>query len=182
MHVGLCVCEYIPRLNTTTHLVVLSHVKEQHKPSNTTHFLLKALSNSERWRRGGLGDPLVVLPASPPAVLLFPFDDAVPLQTSGPVTLVVPDGTWQQARRMARREPALQALPHVTLPPGLPSQYRVRTQHRSDGLSTFEAVTRALGILEGPHIEEPLLRLFEAIVAHMGKDPGLVSAAAADDT
>ena len=81
-----------------------------------------------------------------------------------PVALVVPDGTWQQAARMTRKVPWLAALPTVTLPPGPASRYRLRTEPKPQGLATLEAIAWALGLLEGPEVQQELERVLRLMV------------------
>jgi DTW domain-containing protein YfiP len=78
--------------------------------------------------------------------------------------LVVPEGSWGQARRAVRREPWLLDAERVCLPSGPPSHYRLRTAPHEHGLSTLEAVARALGVLEGEAIERALLAMLDAFV------------------
>ena len=54
--------------------------------------------------------------------------------------------------------------PNVTLPPGPPTRYRLRRTPHAGALSTFEAIARALAILEYPEIEEPLMRALDLFV------------------
>jgi DTW domain-containing protein YfiP len=103
------------------------------------------------------------------AVVLFPSPGAVCLSTlvdGPPVTLVVPDGNWRQATRAVRRSPGMAALPRVTLPEGPPSRYRLRSHPDPQRISTFEAVARALGILEpdGPALQAHLEAAFDRFV------------------
>jgi DTW domain-containing protein YfiP len=89
-------------------------------------------------------------------------DDALDAR---PLVLVVPDGSWSQARKIARRDPLAQGAEHVTLPPGAPSRYGLRRSPRAGGLCTLEAIARALGILEGGEVEPALLAVLETFVA-----------------
>ncbi|MGH8630533.1 MAG: DTW domain-containing protein, partial [Burkholderiales bacterium] len=70
--------------------------------------------------------------------------------------------------------PALLALPRVTLPAGLSSRYRLRKAPMAGALSTLEAIVGALDILEAPARFDPLLRPFEALIegqiAAMGEE------------
>jgi len=43
---------------------------------------------------------------------------------------------------------------------------RLREQHRSHGMSTLEAVTAAVSILEGACVAEPLEKLYDEVVRH----------------
>jgi DTW domain-containing protein YfiP len=80
------------------------------------------------------------------------------------ITLVVPDGTWRQANRVRRRVPGLAGIQAVSLPATEKSYYRLRRTHLGNRLATFEAIALALGLLEGPAIEEHLTRIFRTIV------------------
>jgi DTW domain-containing protein YfiP len=69
--------------------------------------------------------------------------------------LLVLDGTWAQARRMLYRVEALRDLPRLSLPvtSALP---HIRRQPRAGAMSTFEAIARALQLLEGDVVADPL--------------------------
>jgi DTW domain-containing protein YfiP len=78
--------------------------------------------------------------------------------------LVVPDGSWRQARKMGRREPVLKRMQWVRLPDGLVSNYRLRRQPVSGGVATIEAIAMALGILDGPAGEQHLNDALDLLV------------------
>jgi DTW domain-containing protein YfiP len=98
------------------------------------------------------------------AYVLFPSEEAVSLQEAkarGLRSLIVPDGTWTQAKRMARRDPSCVGLPHVRLEVSAPSRYRLRRNARPDGLCTFEAIAEALRALDHEDIADAMLLAFE---------------------
>jgi hypothetical protein len=101
-------------------------------------------------------------------VLLYPGPGARDLASdppSGPVTLVVVDGTWHQARALLRNNPWLAELPRYAFAPAQPSEYRIRREPKAEYVSTVEAVTTALGLLErDPARVAPLLAPFRAMV------------------
>ncbi len=171
MHLERCICAHIPTLPLQTRLVLVSHRSEKKKISNTAHYALLALPNHEHHWRGWPRDGPVEVPSD--GLLLFPYEDAVPLtpdvvrDLARPVHLVVPDGTWGQARQMGKREASLRNLHRVSLPPERLSRYRIRRQHRLDGLSTFEAIARCMGVLEGPEAEARLDEFFDFLMDHM---------------
>ena len=70
---------------------------------------------------------------------------------SGPVNLIVPDASWRQTKKFVRRELGLVGIPHVRLPPGPLSVYRLRAQRFDQNLCALEAIARAIGILGMPH-------------------------------
>lgn len=165
MHQTLCLCELLPTLSTSTRLLLLVHKDEADKPTNTGQLAARCLQNSAVVV---VGDAPPALELTGAALLLFPSVGAPELSSSmvggGPWTLVVPDGTWRQARKLRGRVPGLEALPCVTLPPGAPTTYRLRTERREGGLSTLEAIARAFGILEGEAVERALLAVQRVMV------------------
>ena len=149
------------------------HVKESRRSSNSGHLLPLALANASMRIRGVKDQPLNTEGLHTPehrSVLLFPSADAEILDAAwangqeGPIHLIVPDGNWRQAKRMSYREPALADLPRVRLAAGPPSKYRLRHHPEPTWISTFEAVSRVLGILEGYPIQEGLEQVFDCFV------------------
>lgn len=80
--------------------------------------------------------------------------------------LIVLDGTWRKSRKLLYLNPSLQQLPRLSLQDLPASKYRIRRAHRSDQLSTLEAVCAALAQLEGGEGPvRPLLDAFDGFVA-----------------
>lgn len=175
MHLSLCVCPLIPRIVTRTRLLLVIHRSEIRKPTNTGRLATESLVNSEvvvRGRRESQVEPLPIPEGTMP-VLLYPAEDAVPLvdlaptlPSDRPITLIVPDGNWRQASKVRHRVPGLREVACVTLPASesKPSVYRLRSEAHAHGLATIEAIARALGVLEGPHVEAALETPFRAMV------------------
>ena len=174
-----CLCALIPSLDSRTRVLLLQHPSEVGHALNTARLAALGLSNAQLVV-GEVFDDLATL-LSPPgyqARLLFPADDAQPLQTytpdEQPLLLVVPDGTWRKARKLLHLNPLLAALPRVTLAEGGVSRYRLRKAPGPGALSTVEAIVRALQVLEAPLSFEPLLTPFEALIegqiAAMGEE------------
>ena len=167
MHVGLCVCPLIPRIQTRTRLTLVIHHSELRKPTNTGHLAASSLVNSEvhvRGRRNHAPETALEWGDRTP-LLLFPHEGAEPLERiDESVALVVPDGNWRQAWKMRARVPGLKDVRCVTLPPGPPTLYRLRTETHPQGLATIEAIARAMGILEGPQVQDALERVFHTMV------------------
>jgi DTW domain-containing protein YfiP len=173
MHDSLCLCSRLPRIETRTRLVLVMHRYEDRKPTNTGRLATLCLPNSEVIVRGQPGEPSapLVLPADSQPVLLFPAEDAIPLEpfarSTRPVALVVPDGTWRQASKARMRVPGLRDVPCVSLPPGVASRYHLRFDAHEHGLATVEAIARALGVLEGergPEVKQALEQIFRTMV------------------
>jgi DTW domain-containing protein YfiP len=175
MYRELCVCAAIPTLVTRTRLVLLIHYREARKPTNTGQLAARCMPNSEVGIIGDRGRP--ELPAiGEDALLLYPADDAIPIAQAiaanpdRPRTLIVPDGNWRQAAKMAKRVPGVASAQHVTLDgvEAAPTEYGLRREPKDGGLATLEAIARALRILEGEHgasVEEAMLAVFRLMVS-----------------
>ena len=167
MHRLLCVCDILPHLPTRTRVVLVIHKYEARKPTNSGLLAARCLPNSEVLVRGRAGEePRFAADPGRQPLLLFPHETAVPIGdfAQSPVTLVVPDGTWRQAAKVAHRLPGLEGAPYVTLPPDAPTLYRLRAELHDGRLATLEAIARALGILEGAEVRQALERIFRVMV------------------
>jgi DTW domain-containing protein YfiP len=143
----LCLCDRIPRLEVPIQFVILRHASE-----------IPRLTSTVRWAALALRGATIVDYALPGAPLddtalategtwaLFPSARPTPNGSAHPSRILVPDGTWQQARRMMHRVPALQRLPRLSLPPAVPAQ-RLRRPPVPGGMSTLEAIAEALRFL-----------------------------------
>ncbi|MBW4795806.1 tRNA-uridine aminocarboxypropyltransferase [Pseudomonas tolaasii] len=164
-----CLCPLIPSLDSRTRVLLLQHPSEVNHALNTARLAALGLTHAQLVV-GEVFEDLATL-LSPPgyqARLLFPADDAQPLQayapSDQPLLLVVPDGTWRKARKLLHLNPLLAALPRVTLAEGAESRYRLRKAPGPGALSTVEAIVQALEVLEAPASFAPLLKPFEALI------------------
>jgi DTW domain-containing protein len=168
----LCLCGDIVPLFLDTRVTLYMHWRERLRATNTGWLACLALPNSEIRLRGAREQELCLAEAVPlkNAILLFPSQDAVELtpewlaRQHRPVTLVVADGSWNQAKKVPYRESGLAGIPNVKLPVGAPSCYRLRRSPHVHYLSTLEAIARALGVIEGREVQVSLERLFLKMV------------------
>lgn len=185
----LCLCSEFPSISLRrTELCLVIHRQEGKSTTNTGLLATEVLPGSRVLWRGGTAAGLAHERGEDTALtsgqlfthgrvplLLFPEADAevvdeawlsreLEQDPARRFTLIVPDGTWSQARRTGRREPALAAVRHVTLVPGPLSEYRLRREHVDSYVCTFEAIARLLGVLEGPLVRADLERLFRKYV------------------
>jgi len=177
--VAHCLCALIPNLDSRTRVLLLQHPSEVNHALNTARLAALGLNNAQLIVGEVFDDlPTLLNPPGYQARLLFPADDAQPLQAyaSGdqPLLLVVPDGTWRKARKLLHLNPLLAALPRVALVEGAVSRYRLRKAPGAGALSTVEAIVQALQVLEAPVSFEPLLKPFDALIegqiAAMGEE------------
>lgn len=168
----ICVCTIMPTVQTQTEVLILRHVQEARRPSNTGRLVALAMPNSRILTCGG-GDRLGLSPIdekslrSPRTWLLWPDGTGGRLEMMDidpPDRIVVLDATWRQARRFYSRLPVLRSMPLLALPAPDLNRNRLRRQHRSDGMSTIEAVAAAITRLEGAEVAQPLERLFDEVV------------------
>jgi DTW domain-containing protein YfiP len=175
-----CICAHLRLLTLDTRVVVFLHRREVYKTTNTAQLVPLTLSHSRLHIVGLPEDRVCYRNLEDPArttLLLSPTESSVPLRPElargMPVTLVVPDGNWRQTRRMARKEPELAALPAVHLPEGPRRRFELRKHPEADRFSTFEAIARALGILEGAAVQEELERVLALKVEAVLRTRGL---------
>jgi DTW domain-containing protein YfiP len=176
----LCLCAEIPRLVTPFRFVVVRHASERERLSNTARWAALALEGATVLDHGLPGVDLdAATLAAPGAVALFPSPHPAVSLRERPRLVVVPDGTWSQARRMMQRVPALRTLPRLSLP-GPPAGLRLRRPHRGDGMSTLEAIAGALAALGEPAAAERLLRLHAIAVERVLRLKGVWEAGCAE--
>jgi DTW domain-containing protein YfiP len=168
-----CLCAAVPSLRTGVEFVFVRHASERTRLTNTGHWAALALEGSRVVEQGVPGAPLALAPlAVEGAVALFPGPPG-PAPRARPRRIVVPDGTWAQARRIMQRVPALRTLPRLALAPS-PAATRLRRPTVAGGMSTLEAVAAALRALGEAEAAERLDRLHEdgiALVARLGRRP-----------
>ena len=150
---------------------VLQHPREAAVAKSTGSLLPLALSNAFLMRGidmdadAGLEGWLD--PWEPAAVgLLFP-EGSVPIERAPPglACLLVPDGSWSQARAILAATDSLQGIARYHLPPGLRGDYPIRKPQGPGRLSTLEAVVTALRALTGdPSAHQACLELQAAMV------------------
>lgn len=174
----VCLCPEIAKCgdavkDAQTRIVVLMHHRELCLTTSTARLAALTLPQCEIRIRGLKDEPLNtegIIESDRQTLFLFPSEDALPLneviQKNGSknITLIVPDGSWRQAAKVAKREAFLKDIPRVFLPAGLESGYKLRREPKLGGLATVEAIARALTLIEGENIGRPLEDLFTTMV------------------
>lgn len=169
-----CYCASVVSIQTQTRILVLQHPREADVPINTARIAALCLPSSSvhigvQFEDDPEVNALLSDPSKPP-ILLWPGEEARDLASDPPplpVTLVVVDGTWWQARKLVRTNPRLASLPRYAFTPPRPSNYRIRREPAEHCVSTIEALALALGFLEGNQRQfDTLLAPFQAMVDH----------------
>jgi DTW domain-containing protein YfiP len=172
----LCVCAHAPRIATRTPLLLVVHVHDLGRSSNTVRLLSLAISDTKIVCHGAYPDPAnpaSQIPTDKTPVVLFPGHGAEPLTPElvaalpSPPVLLVPDGSWRQAGKMVRRLPLLAAAVKVSLPVRTYAGSAVRRNLPGHRMSTYEAVVQALAVLEGEAVAEPLLDFYRRATDRM---------------
>lgn len=173
-----CICAEFPQppLLTKTRLVLIMHWREYLRASNTGQLAWQMLERSSLFLHGHPTTPIVqaeLVGAGERVILMHPPAEGGPparvidaeLAAEGPFTLLVPDGSWPQTHRMARRLGPLATAERVLLPAGPPTGYNAlrRSAHLGQ-LATAEAIGRALAVLEGPDVGAAVKRIFTLFV------------------
>ena len=166
----LCVCGFLTPFDIATNVSLIVHVRELKLTSNTAQFAQKMLPKKAqiviRGRVHDTFDSAPVLTRIGTPFFLYPHEDAIELNSEfkekypGPYHLIIPDGNWQQARKVRQREKGFSDLPAVKLPPGILTEYGLRKAQHPGWVSTYEAMAHALGVLEGTDVTEKLMTFF----------------------
>jgi len=163
----LCVCAEIPRIETRTRVVILRHVAERWRSSNSGRVAAMALANSvivDHGAQGATTDDREL--RAPGTWLVYPEGEparAAPVPP--PERLVFVDATWHQARRMRQRMLGLRGLPILHLPVDVIPVARLRESPGGTRVSTIEAIAHALRLVEAEAPAVALERLFGLLVA-----------------
>jgi DTW domain-containing protein YfiP len=172
----VCVCAYAPRLTTRTPLLLVGHVHDLGRTSNTVRLLNLAICNAMLVSHGVFptpADPTSHVPAGATPVVLFPGCGAKSLTPEliaalpSPPALIVPDGNWKQASRMVRRLPLLAGAVKVSLPARPFAGPALRRNRPGERMSTYEAVAQALAVLEGEAVAGALLDFYRRATDRM---------------
>ena len=162
-----CICSELPSVSTRTEVVVVRHLRESWKSTNTTRIAALALPGLKCMEYGEDSQPARELLSAMElegTALLFPAEPTVPWREAAVRRLVVLDGTWRQTRRMFRKLPLLEAMPRLKLPPKSGRVLRLRAASFEEGRSTLEAIADALELLEGEAVAASLNRLHRLYV------------------
>ena len=112
--------------------------------------------------------------------LFYPTVDAVELdrelvaQERTPIQLLVPDGSWRQAKKVHSRHHELKDVPRVKIGAPDVSKFHLRAQHRPEGMATLQAIAHALGVIEGDLVKAQLMKLYDAKVERTMLGRGLL--------
>lgn len=172
LHASRCICETLPSLQLATRICLVMHHRELKRTTNTGQLALHCLRNSIMRVRGNPElAPLSLAEDLVPEyrhLVYFPTENAIELNqdlvnsSPQPIQLIVPDGNWRQASKVCSRHPELAGLLRVKIGISNQAKDHLRAEHRPEGMSTLEAIARALGVIEGPEVMNSLLEVYQA--------------------
>jgi DTW domain-containing protein len=178
-----CLCDVVPRIDLRTKVCLVIHHRELSRSSNTGLLALRALVNSEVRVRGEGRNALDLKDLITPqyrSFLFYPSGDAVELnralvmQEPTPIQLLVPDGTWRQARKIHSRHAELRDLPRVKISTPNHSTFQLRAQSKPERMATLQAIAHGLGIIEGDLVRSQLMELYHAKIERTLKGRGIL--------
>lgn len=164
-------------------MCLVIHHRELSRSSNTGLLAIRALVNSEVRVRGEQREALDLkdlLTAQYRSFLFYPSADAVELnealvlQEARPIQLLVPDGTWRQARKINSRHPELRDLPRVKIGTPNNSIFQLRAQSQPERMATLQAIAEGLGIIEGDEVRAQLMTLYQTKIGRTLKARGII--------
>ena len=181
----VCICAAARLVPSDVRLIVVIHGTEALKMSNTGHLAALVLPDAVLKIHGARArspaDLAELRETHAPdgrrweTVLFFPGLGARPLTAANAAELrapgtrlrvVIPDGSWSQARRMVKRLPELAALPRLVLdtPKGSAGRDALRPRGNPEParVSTCEAIAAAFGQLGEPAAEAALFEVYDA--------------------
>ncbi|MFT5235068.1 MAG: DTW domain-containing protein YfiP [Shewanella sp.] len=141
-------------------VILLTHEREVDRPTNTGILALNVFPewcSRVIWSRVNPNEQILALLASEQAGVLFPKSEkeldsevGLPLKTEldgaakyldkPPLTIIILDATWQEARKMLRQSPYLKAANKYALTQRAQSQFTLRRNQVQGGLCTLECI------------------------------------------
>jgi DTW domain-containing protein len=180
-----CLCDVVPRIELRTKICLVIHHRELSRSSNTGLLALRALVNSEMRIRGEGREALDLedlLTSQYRTFLFYPsnnaieLDEALVMQEATPIQLLIPDGTWRQARKIHSRQRELKDLPRVKISTPNNSTFQLRAQSKPERMATLQAIAHGLGIIEGDPVRAQLMKLYYAKIERTLKGRGILPA------
>lgn len=177
-----CFCSEIEQIEVNTRLLLVVHSRELKRTTNSGRLAVHSLKNSQLLVRGEMGNPLNLSPflhSEYQSLLLFPSKEAEELTLEvlkrfpRPVQLIVPDGNWRQASKLEIRQKEISHLPKVMIKEKNEAAFHLRKENSIYGMSTLEAIAKAMGVLEGKDVEQKLQHLYQLKLQRTLKGRGI---------
>ncbi|MEL0647794.1 tRNA-uridine aminocarboxypropyltransferase [Pseudoalteromonas agarivorans] len=154
--ISTCICNAIEQVNNRVSVIILQHPSEEKIAKNTAKLLNLSLNDCQIIK-GENNNDFAILKSLPleTTVLLYPNELAINLDEKAQSTklnnithLVVIDGTWKKAYKIFQLTTLLNQFKTVSFKQLPKNRYVIRKAPRADSLSTLEAVTHSLFLIE----------------------------------
>ena len=171
LHLNLCICSLIQPIDTKTRMTLIVHAKELKRTTNTGRLAVQILKNSEMKIRGQTKEALdlsSLITEDYQSLLFYPGEGAIELTKSyvqgftKPIHLMVPDGNWRQASKVAIRHRELDSIPRVMIKTANQATEHLRAESSDEGMATLQAIAEAFKIIEGDSAYAELIKVYNA--------------------
>ena len=158
-----CLCKTLLTINNRTELIILQHPSETKHALNTVRIMKASFSNIKIFVGENFDNHLEFqnILAQKKCGLIFPTEKKVILNNENSNQLekiLLIDGSWNKAKKIYLSTTTLHSIPTFELELTEKSQYRIRASSLETSLSTLEATTQVLKILE-PSLDTGSLEL-----------------------
>jgi DTW domain-containing protein YfiP len=173
-----CLCDSLTSINNQTTLIILQHPNETKHALNTVRLMKTAFKKIHVFMGENFDDhnELKKIIAENNVALIFPNEKSTPLikTATPPSHLILLDGTWKKAKKIFFSSTILHSLTAFSLTPSKKSEYKIRSSQFEESLSTLEASTLALNILEPTlnceSIENAFKKMIDFQIEKMGAE------------
>lgn len=144
---GHCVCNLVEPFDAHCKILILQHFHERKKYYGTAKIVAKGIRNCTVLRGIVFSPEQLNLDSN--TYLLYPgktAQDASTVRLEQNHTVIVIDGTWDEASKIVFNNPILKTLPCLTFTEPIRSTYRIRKQPKPHFLSTIESIAHLLRI------------------------------------
>ena len=161
-----CFCDLLKTVDIKSKVSIVMHANEITLISNTAYLAELTINKSSIFIRGLKDhefDAEELVEEGYENLYLYPSDDSQVLNSEylgkidKPINLIVPDGSWRQARKYVNREETFKNLKKVRVENIGESIYQLRKSPGRDSLCTFEAIAYALKEIEGEEVFHTLI-------------------------
>lgn len=163
-----CICHLVTVIENDIDVVILQHPSEVKQAKGTVALLSQSLKHCHVFVGEQFSEHQDFLDLltryKNQTALLYPSENAQIVSQLQPAfdkkksngtsvntykCVILLDGTWKKAFRLYMMNELLHHIPHITLPEAIEGRYRIRSTKKLGALSTLEACSHALSILEG---------------------------------
>jgi len=135
-------------------IYLLTHPREVNKKTNTGTLVSEVLAEKCQlflWHRVTPSPELLANIERESVALLYPTEDSETIEDVEQFdSIIILDGTWQEAQKMYNRSAYLKTLKKIKITPRQASIFTLRRNQKSDGLCTAEC---AIEILKLDHCD-----------------------------